>query len=278
MERKTSRRIETYIHDLAVDPETANDLRQEAEIAIWQALTKRAKSPNCPTYLLKTGKGTIRNWFRARSRLVRIPGYLHDRGEADAHQKTIVPLELFEESIGDSGFEEELLDRIEMEEFIAKIHQLFPILSPAERNTMRDLLAGKSITEIAKGHRVSRAVIYLQQARATSKIRKALSGQRIPKRTHAPSLEETRIAVIKIAENEGHSRQNDNGCVIVRCLRTKLEREILWSNADKLLVKLDDAFPGAVKDLFGTSRAKRWQVNLELLTHSINLTASCGAC
>ena len=81
MDPAVAHQIWNYIGMLGVDRETARDLYQEAETAIWEAQAHRA-TRECHSYLVKTGIGAIRHWLRDRYSLIRIPGYLHDRGQA----------------------------------------------------------------------------------------------------------------------------------------------------------------------------------------------------
>jgi len=152
MDAAVAHQVWNYIGMLGVDRETARDLYQEAETAIWEAAAHRA-THECNSYLVKTGIGAIRHWLRDRYSLVRIPGYLHDRGEAAKHMKTIVPLEDMHETVG-HRFEEDLLDRLDVTSRRQKVLRLLPKLTRAEREVMEALLSGQNIREIARLRRV----------------------------------------------------------------------------------------------------------------------------
>jgi RNA polymerase sigma factor (sigma-70 family) len=169
MESAVAHQIWNYISILGVDRETARDLYQEAETAIWEASAHRA-TRECNSYLVKTGIGAIRHWLRDRYSLVRIPGYLHDRGQASRHMKTILPLEDVHETVGER-FEEDLLERLSVDTRRAQVVHLLPKLTRAERQVMESLLAGQSIREIARRRRVRVGCIYAQRSKAIGKLR-----------------------------------------------------------------------------------------------------------
>jgi RNA polymerase sigma factor (sigma-70 family) len=158
---------------LGVDRETARDLYQEAETAIWEAAAHRA-THECHSYLVKTGIGAIRHWLRDRYALVRIPGYLHDRGEASLHMKTIVPLEDMNETVG-HRFEDELLDQLDVATLRKRVLRLLPSLTRAEREVMEALLTGRSIRDIARRRKVRVGCVYAQRSKAISKLRRLLA-------------------------------------------------------------------------------------------------------
>ena len=173
MDAAVAHQVWNYIGMLGVDRETARDLYQEAQTAIWEAEAHRA-THECHSYLVKTGIGAIRHWLRDRYSLVRIPGYLHDRGEAALHMKTIVPLEDMNETVG-HRFEEDLLDRIDVATRQKRLVQLLPRLTRAEREVMEALLSGQSIRDIARNRRVRVGCVYAQRSKAIMKLRKLLA-------------------------------------------------------------------------------------------------------
>jgi RNA polymerase sigma factor (sigma-70 family) len=173
MEPAVAHQIWNYIGMLGVDRETARDLYQEAETAIWEASTHRA-THECHSYLVKTGIGAIRHWLRDRYSLIRIPGYLHDRRQAAQHMKTILPLEETKETVGDS-FEAQVLDQMSVEQKRRTVVELLPQLTRAERQVMESLLAGESIREIARRRRVRVGCVYAQRSKAITKLRRLVS-------------------------------------------------------------------------------------------------------
>jgi RNA polymerase sigma factor (sigma-70 family) len=173
MDAAVAHQIWNYIGMLGVDRETARDLYQEAETAIWEAAAHRA-TRECHSYLVKTGIGAIRHWLRDRYSLVRIPGYLHDRGEAASHMKTIVPLEDMNETVG-HRFEDDLLERLDVSLLRQRVLRLLPRLTKAERQVMDALLTGRSIREIARERRVRVGCVYAQRSKAILKLRKLLA-------------------------------------------------------------------------------------------------------
>jgi len=173
MEATVAYQIWNYIGMLGVDRETARDLYQEAETAIWEAATHRA-TRECNSYLVKTGIGAIRHWLRDRYALIRIPGYLHDRGEAPRHMKTILPLEDMNETVG-HHFEEGLLERLSVAMKQGQVLRLLPRLTRAERQVMQALLAGESIRDIARRRGVRVGCVYAQRSKAVLKLRKLLA-------------------------------------------------------------------------------------------------------
>lgn len=186
MEAAVAHQIWNYIGMLGVDRETARDLYQEAETAIWEAAAHRA-THECHSYLVKTGIGAIRHWLRDRYSLVRIPGYLHDRGEAARHMKTIVPLEDMNETVG-HRFEDELLDRLDVALLRRRVVRLLPRLTRAERQVMESLLTGQTIRDVARRRKVRVGCVYAQRSKAILKLRKLLAeedavvGRRSPHR------------------------------------------------------------------------------------------------
>jgi len=172
MEAPVAHQIWNYIGMLGVDRETARDLYQEAETAIWEAAAHRA-THECHSYLVKTGVGAIRHWLRDRYSLVRVPGYLHDRGEAARHMKTIVPLEDMNETVG-HRFEDDLLERLDVASLRKRVLRLLPRLTRAERQVMEALLTGQSIRDIARERRVRVGCVYAQRSKAILKLRKLL--------------------------------------------------------------------------------------------------------
>jgi RNA polymerase sigma factor (sigma-70 family) len=176
MDAAVAHQVWNYIGMLGVDRETARDLYQEAQTAIWEAEAHRA-THECHSYLVKTGIGAIRHWLRDRYSLVRIPGYLHDRGEAALHMKTIVPLEDMNETVG-HRFEDDLLERLDVAERRQKVRQLLARLTRAEREVMECLLAGQSIRDIARQRRVRVGCVYAQRSKAIMKLRKLLAETR----------------------------------------------------------------------------------------------------
>ena len=180
MEPAVAHQIWNYIGMLGVDRETARDLYQEAETAIWEAAAHRA-TRECHSYLVKTGIGAIRHWLRDRYSLIRIPGYLHDRGQASEHMKTILPLEEMSELVG-QRFEEDLVERLSVTSKRSLVLHLLQRLTSAERQVMESLLAGQSIREIARRRRVRVGCVYAQRSKAISKLRKLVAeGESTPR-------------------------------------------------------------------------------------------------
>jgi len=179
MDAAVAHQIWNYIGILGVDRETARDLYQEAETAIWEAAAHRA-TRECHSYLVKTGIGAIRHWLRDRYSLVRIPGYLHDRGEASRHMKTILPLEDMNETVG-HRFEDELLDRLSGTMRRREVLGLLPRLTQAERQVMEALLSGQSIRDIARERGVRVGCVYAQRSKAILKLRRLLAEQARPR-------------------------------------------------------------------------------------------------
>lgn len=173
MEAAVAYQIWNYIGRLGVGPDTAQDLYQEAETAVWQAVENRL-THECRAYLVKTGIGAIRHWLRDKYSLIRVPGYLYDRGKAAEYAKTIVPLNETTEKSG-YCFEEELLDRMNTAHRRTQIETLLPRLTGAERTVMEMLLAGKSLSEIAGERNVHVSVPYNQRSRAINKLRKLVA-------------------------------------------------------------------------------------------------------
>ena len=172
MDAAVAHQIWNYIGMLGVDRETARDLYQEAETAVWEAATLRA-TRECHSYLVKTGIGAIRHWLRDRYSLVRVPGYLHDRGEASKHMKTIVPLEDMTETVG-HRFEDDVLDRLDVTSRRRQLGHLLSRLTRAERQVMESLLSGESIREIARRRNVRVGCVYAQRSKAIVKLRRLL--------------------------------------------------------------------------------------------------------
>lgn len=170
-----NQQIWNYIRTLGVDRDTAHDLFQEAQAAVWEAAETRA-TRECQAYLVKTAIGAIRHWLRDKYCLIRVPGYLHDRGEAAAHTKAILPLDDFTDS-GDTCFEEGLVDGLSMKQQMSQLVMLLPQLSRAERMVMEGLLSGRSIREIARQRRVRVGCVYAQRSRAIDKLRRLLGEQ-----------------------------------------------------------------------------------------------------
>ncbi len=180
MDAAVAHQIWNYIGMLGVDRETARDLYQEAETAIWEAAAHRA-TRECHSYLVKTGIGAIRHWLRDRYSLIRIPGYLHDRREASQHMKTILPLEEMNETVG-HRFEEDLLERLSVAMRRREVLRLLSGLTRAERQVMEALLAGQSIRDIARQRGVRVGCVYAQRSKAILKLRKLLAEQARPTR------------------------------------------------------------------------------------------------
>jgi RNA polymerase sigma factor (sigma-70 family) len=172
MEPAVAKQIFQYIGALGVDQETARDLYQEAETAIWEAETRRA-THHCHSYLVKTGIGAIRHWLRDRYRIIRIPRHLYDRGKAAEYAKTILPLDDMAEMIGEE-YEDELLDRNERQWQRQQILRLLPRLTRAERAVIKGLLDGQSIHKIARARHVRVGSIYAQRQKAIVKLRRLL--------------------------------------------------------------------------------------------------------
>ncbi len=172
MDAAVAHQVWNYIGMLGVDRETARDLYQEAETAVWEAATLRA-TRECHSYLVKTGIGAIRHWLRDRYSLVRVPGYLHDRGEASKHMKTIVPLEDMTETVG-HRFEDDVLDRLDVTSRRRQLGHLLSRLTRAERQVMESLLSGESIREIARRRNVRVGCVYAQRSKAIVKLRRLL--------------------------------------------------------------------------------------------------------
>jgi len=184
MEAAVAHQIWNYIGMLGVDRETARDLYQEAETAIWEAAAHRA-TYECNSYLVKTGVGAIRHWLRDRYSLVRVPGYLHDRGEAALHMKTIVPLEDMNETVG-HRFEDDLLERLDTAYLHKRVLRLLPRLTRAERQVMDALLGGQSIRDIARRRKVRVGCVYAQRSKAISKLRKLLAEESVAAQESQP--------------------------------------------------------------------------------------------
>lgn len=176
MDAAVAHQIWNYIGMLGVDRETARDLYQEAETAIWEASAHRA-THECHSYLVKTGIGAIRHWLRDRYSIIRIPGYLHDRGQASEHMKVILPLDEMNETVGQE-FEEDVIDRLAVDSKRTEVVRLLPRLTRAERQVMECLLAGQSIREIARRRRVRVGCVYAQRSKAISKLRKLVVEER----------------------------------------------------------------------------------------------------
>ena len=172
MDAAVAHQIWNYISMLGVDRETARDLYQEAQTAVWQAAERRA-THECHSYLVKTGIGAIRHWLRDKYCLVRIPGYLHDRGKAGEHVKTILPLDELTETVG-VHFEEELLEHLSIHQKRYQIEGMLHRLTGAERAVISSLLKGRSISDIARERRVRVGCIYSQRSKAIDKLRKFL--------------------------------------------------------------------------------------------------------
>ncbi len=188
MDPAVAHQIWNYIGMLGVDRETARDLYQEAETAIWEAEAHRA-TRDCHSYLVKTGIGAIRHWLRDRYSLIRIPGYLHDRGQASEHMKTILPLEDMSELVG-QRFEEDLVERLSVSSKRSEVERLMQRLTGAERQVMEALLSGQSIREIARRRRVRVGCVYAQRSKAIAKLRKLVAeGQTKPRVAAAPVME-----------------------------------------------------------------------------------------
>ena len=177
MDAPVAHQIWNYIGMLGVDRETARDLYQEAETAIWEAAAHRA-TYECNRYLVKTGVGAIRHWLRDRYSLVRVPGYLHDRGEAALHMKTIVPLEDMNETVG-HRFEDDLLERLDTAYLHKRVLRLLPRLTRAERQVMEALLGGQSIRDIARRRKVRVGCVYAQRSKAIHKLRTLLAEESV---------------------------------------------------------------------------------------------------
>jgi RNA polymerase sigma factor (sigma-70 family) len=175
MEAAVAHQIWNYISMLGVDRETARDLYQEAQAAVWQAAERRA-TRECHSYLVKTGIGAIRHWLRDKYCLIRIPGYLHDRGQASEHVKTIVPLDEVTETSG-LHFEEDLLDHMSTRQKRSEIEAMLHLLTGAERAVIAALLQGRSIGEIARERRVRVGCIYSQRSKAIDKLRRLLQAE-----------------------------------------------------------------------------------------------------
>lgn len=186
MDAPVAHQIWNYIGMLGVDRETARDLYQEAETAIWEAAAHRA-TYECHSYLVKTGIGAIRHWLRDRYSLVRVPGYLHDRGEAALHMKTIVPLEDMNETVG-HRFEDALLERLDTAHLHKRLLKLLPRLTRAERQVMEALLAGQTIRDIARLRKVRVGCVYAQRSKAIFKLRQLLADESVTVRERQPRV------------------------------------------------------------------------------------------
>ena len=193
MDAAVAHQIWNYIGMLGVDRETARDLYQEAETAIWEAAAHR-QTYECHSYLVKTGIGAIRHWLRDRYSLVRVPGYLHDRGEAANHMKTIVPLEDMNETVG-HRFEDDLLDRLDVSQLRQRVLQQLPSLTRAERQVMEALLGGRSIRDIARERRVRVGCVYAQRSKAIVKLRKLLAEETMVTQRRPAEQQRPRVAV-----------------------------------------------------------------------------------
>lgn len=178
MNAVVSHQIWNYIGMLGLDRETALDLYQEAETAIWEVSVFRAYNDN-HSYLVKTGIGVMRHWLRDRYNLIRIPGYLHDRKEASQHMKTIIPLEEARETTG-YQFEDDCLDRLEDEAKHQQILALLPHLTKAERQVMIGLLNGLDYQTIANIKKVRISSVSNLKAKAIIKLQRLLVEQSQP--------------------------------------------------------------------------------------------------
>lgn len=175
MSPAVAQQVWNYIRTLGVDRDTAYDLFQEAQAAVWEASTQRA-TRECQAYLVKTAIGAIRHWLRDKYCLIRVPAYLHDRGEASEHTKTILPLDDFTDS-GDSCFEDNLVDELSYSQQKIQVLRMLPYLSHAERVVMQGLMEGRSIRDIARQRRVRVGCVYAQRARAIEKLRRLIAAQ-----------------------------------------------------------------------------------------------------
>jgi RNA polymerase sigma factor (sigma-70 family) len=196
MDAAVAHQIWNYIGMLGVDRETARDLYQEAETAIWEAAEHRA-THECHSYLVKTGIGAIRHWLRDRYSLVRIPGYLHDRGEASNHMKTIVPLEDMNETVG-HRFEDDLIERLDVATLRQRVVRMLARLTKAEREVMEALLSGRTIRDIARERRVRVGCVYAQRSKAIAKLRRLLAEETsVTQRKVAPRRREVAVAAMQ---------------------------------------------------------------------------------
>ncbi len=174
-----SRRIWNYIDILGVDRETTRDLYQEAEDAIWEAAAHRAYDEN-HSYLVKTGIGAIRHWLRDRYSFIRVPGYLHDRGQAAEHSRTVLSLDGFEEvdtesSLIGESFENEFLEQADLDAKRQELFEHLNCLTRAECEVLCSLLEGYSVREIAVHRQVRVSGIYTLRARAINKLKNLIT-------------------------------------------------------------------------------------------------------
>lgn len=175
MNPAVSQQVWNYIRTLRVDRDTAHDLYQEAQTAVWEASEMRA-TRECQAYLVKTAIGAIRHWLRDKYCLIRVPGYLHDRGEASAHTKAILPLDDFTDS-GESCFEDGLVDDLSLAQQKAQVMDMLSHLTRSERMVMEGLLSGYSIRDIARQRKVRVGCVYAQRSRAIDKLRRLVNQQ-----------------------------------------------------------------------------------------------------
>lgn len=204
MDAAEANQIWNYIGRLEVSRETARDLYQEAEAAIWEAARDRMTHEN-HSYLVKTGIGAIQHWLRDRYSLVRIPGYLQDRGEAAKHHKQIVPLEDMDEALGER-FEDTVLGRLEVARQRRRVLALLPRLTKAEQEVMEALLAGRSIQDLASERNVRKGCVYAQRSRSIWKLRKLLAEEE--RGTLPPiieRIEQAKTIVLAIGQRNGNS-------------------------------------------------------------------------
>ena len=244
MDRALAHQIWNYIGMLGVDRETASDLYQEAETAIWEAEVHRLDTNISPgrTYLVKTGIGAIRHWLRDYYALIRIPGYLHDRGEATEHMKTIFSLDEIRDDSSVANhpalgveFEGDLVEGYDLADKRERVKQLLSRLTRAEREVMEALLADQSIRDIARKRGVRVGCVYAQRSRAIRKLRKLVINPDSPLAPRTPyprrpsprrqaawqaTLQKTLSAILQIASQ--HNGAGPDGPVAIDYLTGKI--------------------------------------------------------
>lgn len=158
--------IWNYIRTLGVDRDTALDLYQIAQVAVWEAATTRA-TRECQPYLVKTAIGAIRHYLRDKHAIVRVPAYLHDRGQAAEKSIAIMQLDdITEAEAAEESQYEGLLQNIVREEDQQLLEILLPRLSRAQEEVMRLLLKGLTVKETATRRGVKPGCVYAQRSAA----------------------------------------------------------------------------------------------------------------
>ena len=170
--------IWNYIRTLGVDRDTAYDLYQEAQAAVWRAATTRA-TRECQAYLVKTAIGAIRHYLRDRHAIVRVPAYLHDRGQAKEKSVPILQLDDFTECAAEEESQyDELLQNMLREEDQQLLEILLPRLSRAQEEVMRLFLKGLTAREVAQRRGVRVGCVYAHRAAAVRILQRMIKQMR----------------------------------------------------------------------------------------------------